>query len=161
MKRFLMVAMTVLTLGIATASAGPSEEPDAAHELGDYANELEILRPLAAQGHATAQFNLGVMYDFGRGVTQDYAQAVQWYRLAAAQGHAAAQFNLGGMYLDGQGVAQDYVRAYMWFALAAGAGYAGAAKNRHSIAQQMTPEQIARAQQLALDCQQRNFRECD
>lgn len=161
MKRFLIVAMTVLALGLGTTRAGPAEGPEATQEQGDPANELKVLRPMAAQGHATAQFNLGVMHDFGRGVAQDYGEAVKWYRLAAAQGHPAAQFNLAGMYLDGLGVAQDHVRAYMWFALGAGAGYPGAAKNRNSIARQMTPGQIAQAQQLALDCQQRQFKDCD
>lgn len=153
--------MTVLMLGVGTTWAGPAQEAAAAHQRADYATELRILRPLAAQGNATAQFNLGVMHDFGQGVPQDHADAARWYRLAAAQGHAAAQFNLGGMYFDGQGVGQDDVRAYMWFALGAGAGYPGAAKNRNIIARQMTPQQIAQAQQMARDCQQRTFRECD
>lgn len=153
--------MAVLALGLGTTRAGPADGPKATQEQGDHADELKILRPLAAQGNATAQFNLGVLHDFGRGVTQDYGEAVKWYRMAAAQGHPAAQFNLAGMYLDGLGVAQDPVRAYMWFALGAGAGYPGAAKNRNSIARQMTPGQIAQAQQLAIDCQQRDFKDCD
>ena len=45
-----------------------------------------------------AQFNLGVMYEKGRGVPQDDAEAVKWYRLAAEQGNAYAQINLGAMY---------------------------------------------------------------
>jgi len=161
MKQLLLIAMTVLMLGLGTTWAGPVADSGAPHEGVDYASELKIFRPLAAQGNATAQFNLGVMHDVGRGVMQDYAQAAKWYRLAATQGHAAAQFNLGGMYFDGQGVTQNFVRAYMWFALAAGAGYEGAAKNRNSIAREMTLEQIAQAQQLARDCQRRNFKGCE
>lgn len=161
MKRFLIVAMAVLAMGLGTTRAGPAAGSEATQEEDNHADELKMLRPLAAQGNATAQFNLGVLHDFGRGVSQDYGEAVKWYRLAAAQGHPAAQFNLAGMYLDGLGVAQDHVRAYMWFALGAGAGYPGAAKNRNSIARQMTPGQIAQAQQLARDCQQRDFKDCD
>ena len=48
-------------------------------------------RKYAAQGNASAQFNLGVIYDQGRGVPQDYAEAIKWYRLAAAQGYAGVQ----------------------------------------------------------------------
>ena len=55
---------------------------------GDYATALRELRPLAEQGHAIAQYNLGVMYEFGHGVAQDYAEAVKWWRLAAEQCHA-------------------------------------------------------------------------
>jgi len=47
-------------------------------------------RKAAEQGDAGAQFNLGNMYDQGKGVAQDYAQAVEWYRKAAKQGYADA-----------------------------------------------------------------------
>ena len=40
-------------------------------------------------GHAAAQFNLGVMYDFGWGVPQDDVEAVAWTRQAAEQGDAS------------------------------------------------------------------------
>jgi Sel1 repeat len=38
--------------------------------------------PLANQGVAEAQSNLGVMYEQGQGVPQDYAEAVMWFRKA-------------------------------------------------------------------------------
>lgn len=37
----------------------------------------------AEQGDADAQYNLGVMYEFGDGVPQSYKQAVKWYTQAA------------------------------------------------------------------------------
>ena len=40
----------------------------------------------AEKGNAPAQFNLGLMYDNGRGVPKDEAEAVKWYRKAADQG---------------------------------------------------------------------------
>ena len=55
----------------------------AAAERGDYVTALREWRPLAEQGHAKAQFNLGVMYKKGMGVAQDYSQAAKWYRRAA------------------------------------------------------------------------------
>ena len=53
--------------------------------LQDYAAAVKWYRRAAEQGHASAQFNLGVMYDGGQGVLQDYAAAVKWYRRAAEQ----------------------------------------------------------------------------
>ena len=35
-----------------------------------------------------AQFNLGVLYNFGLGVPENHAEAARWYRLAADQGNA-------------------------------------------------------------------------
>ena len=69
-----------------TASAGSFEDATAAHGRGDYATAMRLLRPLADQGNADAQFNLGVIYE----VAQDYAEAVKWFRKAAEQGIPAA-----------------------------------------------------------------------
>ena len=63
----------------------------------------DLFRQAAEQGHASAQFNLGLMYATGEGVPEDDAEAVRWYRMAAEQGHAGAQFNLGLMYATGGG----------------------------------------------------------
>jgi uncharacterized protein len=53
------------------------------------------------------------------------------------------------MYAKGQGVPQDYVSAHMWYSLAAAEGLTDAAKERDTVAAQMTPAQIAEAQRLA------------
>jgi len=115
----------------------------------DYVTAFKEWKPLADQGDATAQNNLGVMYTKGRGVPQDVAEAGRWYRLAAVQGHATAQFNLGILYGKGQGVLQDYIQAHMWASLAAAQNQELATKLRAALANDMTPEQIAEAQRLA------------
>jgi len=100
-----------------------------AYERGDYATALREWLPLAQQGDADAQRNLGLMYEKGEGVPQDYAQAVQWYRWAAEQGHANAQFFLGRMYNKGEGVPQDYAQGVQWYRRAAEQGNADAQNN--------------------------------
>ena len=122
---------------------------------------MKWYRLAAVQGVARAQCNLGVMYAEGQGVTQDYAEAVKWFRLSAAQGYASAQFNLGNMYNNGKGVTQDYIRAHMWFNLSAASGDADAVKNRDIVARKMTSQQMAQAQIMARDCQQKNFKGCE
>jgi TPR repeat protein len=62
----------------------------AALQRGDYTMAMRLIRPLAEQGNAGAQTDLGVIYDTGLGVPQDYAQAVVWYHKAADQGDAGA-----------------------------------------------------------------------
>ena len=61
-----------------------------AYNSGDYATALRIFRQFADQGYASAQNNLGVLYHFGKGVTQDYVHAHMWYSLAAAGGEKVA-----------------------------------------------------------------------
>ena len=87
--------------------------------------EITEWRRDAAQGKAYAQYNLGMMYDQGRGVRKDYAEAVKWYLLAAQQGNAHAQYNLGVMYSQGQGVRQNKTVAKQWFGKACDNGDQG------------------------------------
>ena len=86
-------------------------------------------RLAAEQGHADAQFSLGVCYEKGIGVDQDYTEAVDWYRMAAEQGDAIAQCNLGLCYKNGIGVDQDYTEAVDWYRMAAEQGDAIAQYN--------------------------------
>ena len=125
-----------------------------ANNRGDYATALREWRPLAEQGDANAQYNLGVMYDFAKGVSQDFAKARQWYEKAAAQGHAGAQNNLGGLYEFAHGVTRNDVLAYMWYSLAAAHSADDewrdlAAENRDEIAGHLTVAQIADAKKRA------------
>jgi len=130
-KRFIVTLLfsTLLLVFPNSPTADSLEAATQAYKAGDYKKALEILKPLAENGHASAQYNLGIMYDNGRGVPQDYAEAVKWYRKAAENGHASAQNNLGLMYNKGQGVPQDYAEAVKWYRKAAENGHASAQYN--------------------------------
>ena len=117
------------TLGLTAPAWGGVNEGVAAYKRGDYATALREWGPLAEQGNAIAQNNLGLMYGQGRGVPHDDARAVKWYRKAAEQGNATAQHNLGLMYDDGQGVPQDYAEAVKWYRKAAEQGNAQGQNN--------------------------------
>ncbi len=142
------------TLGLTAPAWAGFDEGEAAYQRGDYATAIREWRPLAKQGVADAQYNLGVMYGEGLGVPQDYAKAVGWWRKAADQGHATAQYNLGVAYHNGEGVPQNYAQAHMWHNLAASRFPPGedrdkVVKNRDHVAKKMTPAQISEAQKLA------------
>lgn len=94
----------------------------AAYDRGDFDSAVEEFLPLGEQGNAKAQFALGVMYQFGKGVSQNHPGAVRWYRLAAEQGHARAQYHLGEMYGTGSGVPQNFVESARWYRFAAEQG---------------------------------------
>lgn len=55
---------------------------------------IEQRAEAADQGYANAQYNLGVMYRDGQGVSQDYSQALKYFTLAANQGNEAAKMNI-------------------------------------------------------------------
>jgi TPR repeat protein len=162
MNRLLILPVLLLILLVGTpAFSADWERGYAAYQSGDYATALREWTPLAKQGNADAQHNLGVMYMDGTGVLQDYKTAVKWYKLAAEQGNASAQSNLGYMYDEGKGVLQDYVRAHMWVNIASISGKSkNASKNRDNIAKRMNSNQIETAQKLARECVHKKYKGC-
>ena len=86
-----VAAAIILVLGFAApAAAGPLEDADAALKRRDYATAVRLNRPLAEQGNANAQYNLGTFYDNGLGVPQDKVRAYMWFSLSATQGREGA-----------------------------------------------------------------------
>ena len=69
----------------------------------------------ANDGHADSQFNVGLMYEQGIGVSKDEMEAIEWYTKSALQDNSAAQFNLGVLYENGRGTAIDYAKANEWY----------------------------------------------
>ena len=139
---FICIALFILLLAC-SGKVAKEESPESLFELGlnylkgndsldidmDKEKGIALIRRSAEQGYADAQFNLGLAYYRGEGVSQDYTQAVSWYRKAAEQGVAAAQYNLGVCYYKGEGVSQDYVQAVSWWCKAADEGEASALKS--------------------------------
>jgi len=160
------ILVAALTLGFGGgAIAGPMEDGQAAYDRGDFAEALAQWRPLAEQGTARAQNNLGVIYENGKGVPQDINEALKWYRLAAEQNYGGAENNLGLIYALGHGVPRDPVRSYMWFSLAASSLSGDIGKtvleSRNVIASSMTPPQIVAATEMVLKCQAANYKDCE
>ena len=92
-------------------------------------DQIKLLETAARRGLAEAQFELGVAYDDGIGVTQNHATAAGWYHRAAEQGLTDAQYNLATLYDEGLGTPHDIERALDWYMRAADAGEARAMNN--------------------------------
>ena len=87
------IAAILLMLSFAApVAAGPLEDGYTAYTRGDFATAMRLMRPLADQGHVTAQTVVGLMYYFNYG--GDYVSAYMWFNLAAAQGNAFAEMFL-------------------------------------------------------------------
>lgn len=89
LKRIAMGMVLALTLAL-PAAAQDFRKGMAAYDRGDYASAVREWRPLAAEGHADAQFNLGAMYVLGHGVPRDDVLAYRWLTLSAANGNSNA-----------------------------------------------------------------------
>jgi len=120
------ILATLAVVGALLFSAGSAwsdlEDAGAAYDRGDYETAIREYRPLAEKGEASAQAQLGWMYDEGEGVPENDAEAAKWYLKAAEQGNTAAQLNLGRLYQKGEGVPQNYGEALKWFGKAADQG---------------------------------------
>ena len=98
-------------------------------ELEPDEDQIKLLEIAARRGLAEAQYELGVAYDHGLGVTQNHATAAGWYHRAAEQGLTDAQYNLATLYDEGLGTPRDFEQAREWYMRAAGAGEARAMNN--------------------------------
>ncbi len=87
------------------------------------------LRTAAAKGDPSAEYEIGVRFAEGKGVTQDLQQAIVWYQRSASQGFAPAQYRLGSMYERGLGLKADLARARIWYQRAAEQGIVKAMHN--------------------------------
>jgi hypothetical protein len=91
MKLKLRHAVAAMMLIFANpAVAGPLEDANAAIKRRDFATAVRLIRPLAEQGNANAQYDLGTFYDNGLGVPLDKVRAYMWFSLSAAQGREGA-----------------------------------------------------------------------
>ena len=117
----------------------------------DYTEAVRVVSQSCRTGlHPWAQTHAWVvMYGNGKGVPEDDAEAVKWYRRAAEQGHALAQSRMGFMYALGEGVPLDDVEAYAWFNISVAQGNKDDEDAKRRLAESMTPERRARAQELS------------
>ena len=82
-KLSFLLALTFLFLFSCSDSGDDFQDGLDAYQKQDYKTAHRLWLPLAKQGNAPAQHNLGVMYDNGQGVPQDYKEAVRWYLKSA------------------------------------------------------------------------------
>ncbi len=127
MKRLItFLCVTILVGNPVDVKADQFDEGHDAYSLGNYQKALEILKPLAEKGDTRAQYTLGNMYFYGKGVSRDGKEAIKWFRKTADQGNADVQIFLGFKYYRGEGIPQDYIEAAKWFRIAAEQGFATA-----------------------------------
>jgi hypothetical protein len=114
---FVTFSMTALLLAAATLPPTPASAADfkagyMAYQRGDFAGAAKEWLALAKAGHTKAQYNIGILYDQGKGVVLDRAEAVRWWRKSAESGFRMAQHNLANSYISGDGVGQ--VMTMLW-----------------------------------------------
>lgn len=85
----------------------------------DAAGAKELLEKAAAQDHAGALYNLGVLAIQSNELIPDFAKAAQLFRRSAELGDFEAAYALGLLYRNGTGVEKSDARAAEWIGRAA------------------------------------------
>jgi len=96
------------------------------YDKADIGTAVTLYNEAAALGHPPSQFNLGRLYDNGKGVPKNFETAAGYYLDAADAGLPEAQGHLGDMYRKGHGVDQDFNEAFRWLSAAAEQNYSPA-----------------------------------
>lgn len=107
-------------------------------ENGIVHNEVQAvawLKLAANAGLREAQYNLGVLYEFGLVGLSDIALAERYYLLAAEQGDAQSQYRLGRLYANKEGIAYHPQKAEQWLTLAAAQNHEAAKALLKDLAQ--------------------------
>ena len=124
----------VLLFSNITSFADYEEGVEAAFS-GDFDTAFIEFTSAAEDGLSLAQYNLGILYFTGQGVSKNLEEAFKWTKAAAEQGHLNAQFNLGSLYLDGQGTERNVSEGIDWFVRAAKDGHGNSAYSLAKIFQ--------------------------
>ena len=83
--------------------------------------------PLAEKGDAVAQYDMGIIYEFGGDFgcgPHNYSEAFKWFKMAAEGGNPEAEAAVTSFYLGFQGLEMypDYSEALRWWRKAADDG---------------------------------------
>ncbi len=103
-------------------SANIVDEADSAILKGDFSVAFSKFTQAAAENNSYAQYNLGAMYEAGKGVVKNLEQANYWYKLSAQNGNHNAQFNFANNLYNGKGIAKNNAEAFKYFKLSASQG---------------------------------------
>lgn len=94
-----------------------------------YVEAVGWYRKAAERGYAPAQYNLGVSYMEGKGVSEDPSLAAIWFKKAVDQDHPDGLVGLGVLEWNGNGVPRDRKLSLQHMRKAAALGDAKAKEN--------------------------------
>jgi TPR repeat protein len=81
------------------------------YTVSDWTKAREWCTKAANQNNVAANYNLGYIYLYGKGVEVNYQLAFQHYQTAADQGFRIARTQLADMYRRGLGTIKDFGKA--------------------------------------------------
>lgn len=154
MKQVFFIALFLICLFRPAAAASIDDAEDILQS-GNCKKAFSLIQPLATEGNAEAQRDLGWMYFQGCGVEKSNRQAFDWFSQSAARGNADAQAWLASLYADGLGTKKNLVQSYKWLSIARMSDEnddgrdAELGQHMKDIGKQLSPAELDRAKALA------------
>lgn len=144
----LVISLLIVSITFLSKKAGADfNSAVIAYDRGKFHSARKDFIALAEMGHAGAEFMLGVMRFYGRGVPANDALAAIWFYKSAIKGNPTGQLALGALHIRGLGVRQNLVKAYGWLSVVANQATPRLRKEaiaiRNKTAKLMKPEEIS------------------
>jgi len=125
-RRAVAVCLALATLGVGDASTAATPETNSklfhdgvtAYTTGNPAHARRLWARLAVKGNTLAQYNLGILYNSGKGVPREYDLAMKWFATAAKSGFGPAFVNLAIMHEHGLGTRKSPETAFAYLTVA-------------------------------------------
>ena len=127
---------------------------------GDYKAALSNWKPMAEKGVSNAQYNVGLMYHNGLGVTQNYNEAYKWLLESSEQGNLNSIRLLSTMYALGNGIPKDFLKSYMWAKIGADNDDQNSKLMLNGLVKEMSNSDLDKANALVKECNNKNFIGC-
>ena len=147
--------LAILYLVLLSTSSAQADFKDAvvAYDNGSYKKALNEFSQLAEGSHSGAEFMLGAMYFYGKGVKPNHKMAAIWFYKSASKGNPNAQLAIGSLHIRGIGVRQNLIDAYSWLTITINSNVPGlrkqATKLRESTRRLMGIDEIEEAEGIA------------
>tara|TARA_R110000787_G_scaffold262422_2_gene367862 strand:+ start:12886 stop:13635 length:750 start_codon:yes stop_codon:yes gene_type:complete len=118
--QFLPAISVAISLLVTVPAVASYEDGLRAYKADQVSAARELWEQAAEAGDKRAQFELGRLYERGKGriLRRDFASAIKWYNAAAEQAYPEAFYALGSMSENGDGMRQDYLQALRYYNLA-------------------------------------------
>ncbi len=113
MKNLLLVVLLSISV-----QAGSLMQAQKALETNDFEKAIKILKTLVKKNDPQAQFEMGILYFYAKGVEVDYEKAFSLFVKSANQNYANAQITLASKYCMGDHIKKDLTKCAYWADLA-------------------------------------------
>lgn len=128
---------------------------------GNFAEAVDIWKPLAKAGHSNAQYMLGYSYERGKGLNQDTDIAFVWYKLSASSGNYKGQYALASLYAISELTNLGFEQAYAWAELSLKTKQTeGGQYLINTLREKMSDKEILNAKEMVKSCADFNQKGC-